>query len=163
MTPSDKPHVIRLRGPWKCARDRFAVQSPEYECSVADVFEIRLPIPTDDLVPPGYRGTLELRRNFNWPESLGYRESLWLVVPSAAWPRFSVELNGVALDAVEEPRTLPAAWEITTRITPHNEVRLAWEIGTQASDAGTSWFEVLENLSWVDVHLEVRLDVGPSD
>jgi hypothetical protein len=154
MAPHDKPHVIRLRGPWECARDRFAVQSPEYECSVADVFEIRLPISTDDLVPPGYRGTLELRRNFNWPEPLGYRESLWLVVVAAAWPAFSVELNGQALGSVTLSDQLPAAWEIASQAKAHNGLRLGWNI-----DGSTA----LQDQSWVDVQLEVRLDVGPHD
>ncbi len=143
MTRSDKAHVIRLRGPWQVAR---------FE---TDAVDVRLPVCSQDLVSAEFRGSLELRRRFNWPEPLGYRESLWIVVIEAAWPKFSVELNGQPLGTVAELSHLPAAWEITPRVTDHNELRLAWNIIDEPATLGDS--------SWVDVQLEVRLDVGPPD
>jgi hypothetical protein len=140
MTRSDKPHVIRLRGPWRVVR---------FE---TDSVDVRLPVRSADVAPGDFRGQIELRRSFNWPEPLGYRESLWIVVIEAAWPRFSVELNGRPLGTVAGVDPLPAAWEITPRVTDHNELRLTWNIDERAS---------AEDASWVEVQLEVRLDVGP--
>ena len=153
MACSDEPHVIRLRGPWQFTR-RCVEKSDIRECSVAATGDVRLPVRSGNFVYSDFRGRVELRRNFNWPEPLSYRESLWIVVQEAAWPRLSVDLNGQPLGTVEGFRHLPAAWEITPRVTAHNELQLTWNIDAPAT---------LEKLSWVEVQLEVRLDVGPQD
>jgi len=142
MSPSDKPHVIRLRGPWRVTR------------AETDAGEVRLPVRARDFVAADFRGGIELRRNFNWPEPLGDRESLWLVVQQAACPRFSIDLNDQPLGTVAERSQVPAAWQITHRVTAHNELRLTWSINEPAAP---------EDSSWVEVQLEVRLDVGSQD
>ena len=90
--------------------------------------ELRLPARSSDVVPEDFRGRLEMRRNFNWPEALAYRESLWLVVTAAAWPELSVEVNDQPLGSVQATDPLPAAWDITPLVAAHNELQLTWNI-----------------------------------
>jgi len=92
------------------------------ECSVAATGDVRLPVRSGNFVYSDFRGRVELRRNFNWPEPLSYRESLWIVVQEGSLARLSVDLNGQPLGTVEGFRHLPAAWEITPRVTAHNEL-----------------------------------------
>jgi hypothetical protein len=150
MARSDKPHVIRLRGPWQVTRSSSS-QSVAPATSPSTTDKLSFPARSGHVAPADFRGRLNLRRSFNWLEPLSYCESLWLVVQAAAWPRLSLELNGLPLGTVEATHPLPAAWDITSRVTAHNELQLTWNIDTPAT---------LENQCWVEVQLEVRLEVG---
>jgi hypothetical protein len=150
MARSDEPHVIRLRGPWQ-----YGMRLPPsaaHGCPEIKTGELRLPIRVENVVPDEPRGRFELRRRFNWREPLGYRESLWVVVTVVALPDLWIELNGESLGRIEPANPLPAAWDITARVMAHNELRLLWDL-----DAAL----LRDNVSWVEVQLEVRLDVGP--
>jgi len=147
MAASDKPHVIRLRGPWQWG---LRTPSADHDCPIIQTGESHFA--SYFQLPQGARGRFELRRRFNWPQKLGYRESLWVVVATAALPELWIELNSEPLGRIERTDRLPADWEISARVLPHNELRLIWDLDAD---------RLPDHTSWVEVQLEVRLDVGP--
>ena len=133
---ADEPHVIRLRGPWQ------VVCEPAIEGSASQ--KVHLPALTATLLPGDFRGRLELKRNFNWPEPLQEREALWLVVESAV-PPSCIELNEQSLTL----KPSRAAWDITSLFATRNELRIAWQIVAPVTDRFASWLEVRLEVRWM--------------
>ena len=107
------PHVIRLRGPWKCE----ACDADTRHSAVGNQSSARL------------RHT----RRFNSPTNLEPHERVWLVCESLDGPA-TISLNGSALGTLDGPST--AGRFDVTEACVHNVLAIEMSAGSAADSAG---------------------------
>lgn len=127
------PHRMRLNGPWQlellARADEAGPIRPDSSPPLPLVpspasSPARLTVPGDwgNLVPPGFQGTVRLRRRFGRPAQLDPHERCWLSLGGVD-PAAVAFLNDEPLGVVSG-YALGASWEIASRLEPRNELRL---------------------------------------
>ena len=135
----DRPHRIRLRGPWQyrvasrelltedgCAIERNAAWPPPGS--------IHAPEEWDAPFQENFWGRVAYTRQFNRPTGLdGAR--VWLAIEGTQ-PLASLALNGHSLGGAAGVE-LPAVFDVTEMLQPHNEIILEVErLQTPSGSAG---------------------------
>ncbi|MBI1901165.1 MAG: hypothetical protein HYS13_08655 [Planctomycetia bacterium] len=119
------PHVIRLAGPWQCARlndDR----------SETPVGRIALPADWSAIVGADFTGTLRFTRRFHVPTGLEPHERVWLVCDGAD-ARGVVELNGRPLGEIAG-YALAAEFDVTELLAETNLLSVDVELPRGAAE-----------------------------
>jgi beta-galactosidase/beta-glucuronidase len=117
-----KPHVIRLRGPWKIEPlERYLrVAAGQYRRETHGLpAGGKVPVPGDwsDVLGSDFRGAVRYTRHFNCPTNLDARERVWLVCEGVDH-RGDVALNGYPLCDLLGLEFARA--DITEGLQPHN-------------------------------------------
>ena len=97
-----KPHIIRLRGPWKCYRlsrldslGQASVQPNEF--SPSDPTIVRVPFDWEDVISEEFYGKVSFRRIFHFPAEINSKMRIQLVLARLVG-RVEASLNQKSLE-----------------------------------------------------------------
>jgi len=146
------PHIIRLRGPWKCHRlsrsdslGKVGIQSNEF--SLSDPTIVRVPFDWADVISSQFQGKVSFRRIFHFPAEINSKMRIQLFLArlagcvEASLNQESLDNNlsrtviGESHDGIFEMR-----FEVGSILCTENELDVIFDVANwkQSPDSGTS-------------------------
>ena len=136
MKPSQPSglHKIRLKGPWQGTVKRSLNESIE----AGTKFRVKAPGDWTQDLGSGFKGEVQLNRNFQKPTNLAPDQNVWVVVEEII-QGMEVWLNGEQITAVtrqDEPTAKIIREKIQQHLKKHNELSLVFVHDHDLFDGG---------------------------